>query len=86
MKKLAILSDLHIDVNQFDTQYEAILRQTLLSENITDIHLAGDISNDFDAISKPFLVRLAKEFTVSYNLGNHDMLAMSESEINRHDF
>ena len=59
MKKLAILSDLHIDVNQFDAQYEAILSQTLLSENITDIHLAGDISNDFDTISKPFLVRLA---------------------------
>lgn len=86
MKKLAILSDLHIDVNQFDAQHEAILIQTLLSENITDLHLAGDISNDFDTISKPFLVRLAKQFKVSYNLGNHDMLGMSESEINRHDF
>ncbi|MCJ1993586.1 phosphoesterase [Lactococcus piscium] len=86
MKKLAILSDLHIDVNQFDAQYEAILSQTLLSENITDLHLAGDISNDFETLSKPFLTRLAKGFTVSYNLGNHDMLGMSESEINSHDF
>src|SRR5574337_1376476 len=86
MKKLAILSDLHIDVNQFDAQYEAILSQTLLSDNITDLHLAGDISNDFETLSKPFLTRLAKGFTVTYNLGNHDMLGMSESEINSHDF
>ena len=59
MKKLAILSDLHLDVNQFDEKYEQILIQTLQEQDITDIHLAGDISNDFEQLSKFFLVRLS---------------------------
>ena len=86
MKKLAILSDLHLDVNQFDEQYKQILIQTLQEQRITDIHLAGDISNDFERLSKPFLARLSQDFTVSYNLGNHDMLSMVESAITANDF
>ena len=86
MKKLAILSDLHLDVNQFDEKYEQILIQTLQEQDITDIHLAGDISNDFENLSKPFLARLSQYFTVSYNLGNHDMLGMTESDITANDF
>ncbi|ATC60398.1 MAG: metallophosphoesterase [Lactococcus raffinolactis] len=86
MKKLAILSDLHLDVNQFDEQYKQILIQTLQEQRITDIHLAGDISNDFERLSKPFLARLSQDFTVSYNLGNHDMLSMDESAITANDF
>ena len=61
MKTLAILSDLHLDVNQFDAKYEAILIQTLLAESITDVHIAGDISNNFEEISKPFLKDYFKE-------------------------
>ena len=86
MKKLAILSDLHLDVNQFDEKYEQILIQTLQEHDITDMHLAGDISNDFENLSKPFLARLSQYFTVSYNLGNHDMLGMTESDITANDF
>ncbi|GAB2021544.1 metallophosphoesterase [Pseudolactococcus yaeyamensis] len=85
-KKLAILSDLHLDVNQFDTQYKQILIRTLQAQDITDIHLAGDISNDFENLSKPFLAHLSQYFTISYNLGNHDMLGMTESDITANDF
>lgn len=85
-RKLAIMSDLHLDVNHFDAQYETILMQTLLQENVTDLHLAGDLSNDFENLSKPFLRRLSAHFTVSYNLGNHDMLGMTETEITANDF
>ncbi|GHU38332.1 phosphoesterase [Bacilli bacterium] len=85
-KKLALLSDLHLDVNQFDATYEHILIQTLREQNITDVHLAGDMSNDFETLSKPFLARLSQDFTVSYNLGNHDMLGMAESDITADDF
>lgn len=59
VKKLAILSDLHLDVNQFDEQYKQILIQTLQEQRITDIHLAGDISNDFERLSKPFSTSVA---------------------------
>ncbi|GFH42156.1 phosphoesterase [Lactococcus hodotermopsidis] len=85
-KKLAIMSDLHLDVNHLDSRYIEILIQTLLDEGVTDLHLAGDISNDFETLSKPFLALLTEHFTVSYNLGNHDMLGMTESEISDKDF
>ena len=85
-KNLALLSDLHLDVNQLDAQYEQILIQTLRDHDITDVHLAGDISNDFERLSKPFLTRLSQNFTVSYNLGNHDMLGLDESAIMANDF
>ena len=85
-KKLALLSDLHLDVNQLDAQYEQILIQTLRDHDITAVHLAGDISNDFERLSKPFLARLSQDFSVSYNLGNHDMLGLDESAITANDF
>lgn len=85
-KKLALLSDVHLDVNQLDAQYEQILIQILRDQGITDVHLAGDISNDFERLSKPFLARLSQDFSVSYNLGNHDMLGMDESAITANDF
>ncbi|GFH40048.1 metallophosphoesterase [Lactococcus insecticola] len=89
-KKLAILSDLHLDVNQFDTDtgaaYLSLLIQTLQDEKITDLHLAGDMSNDFKTVTQPFLRRLSDAFEVSYNLGNHDMLGLTESEITENDF
>ncbi|MDR1606337.1 MAG: metallophosphoesterase [Streptococcaceae bacterium] len=84
--KLALLSDLHLDVNHLGQDYEQLLIQTLQAEQITDVHLAGDISNDFEQVSKPFLARLSDSFTTSYNLGNHDMLGMSENQIISHDF
>lgn len=85
-KKLAILSDVHLDVNQLDATYETILIQTLQKLAITDLHLAGDLSNDLEGLSKPFMVRLSDYFTISYNLGNHDMLGLTESDIQSHDF
>lgn len=85
-KKLAILSDLHLDVNHLDAAYESKLIQTLQDLGITDLHLAGDLSNDLDGLSKPFVSRLSNYFITSYNLGNHDMLGLTESDIQSHDF
>lgn len=86
MTKLAIISDLHIDSNNFSGFEIHTLIDTLKSEQIDHLHIAGDISNDFEQVSRPFLDQLREHFPVTYNLGNHDMLGMTESEIEQQDF
>lgn len=86
MKKLAIMSDLHIDLNAFDEWEVSTLIQTLQEKKVTHLHLAGDISNHHKSISEPFLENLRQHFTVTYNLGNHDMLDLTEEEIEAQDF
>lgn len=86
MTRLAFMSDLHIDSNQFGEFEIEMLIQTLQAEKIDHLHMAGDISNDFDKISRPFIEQLRQHFPVTYNLGNHDMLSMSEEQIQEQDF
>ncbi|AXQ79033.1 phosphoesterase [Streptococcus chenjunshii] len=86
MTKLAIISDLHIDLNQFgDFEIETLIA-VLKEEKVSHLHLAGDISNHFYTVSQPFIEQMAAHFTVTYNLGNHDMLDLSEKEIQQLDF
>ena len=62
------------------------LLQVLQEEQIDHLHLAGDISNDFKQMSLPFIQDLQTQLPVSFNLGNHDMLYLSEEEIYQYDF
>lgn len=81
MKKLALMSDLHIDSNQWgDWEFDQ-LTNLLREERIDHLHLAGDLSNNWKEISLPFLEKLKKQLPVSWNLGNHDMLNLTEEEI-----
>lgn len=86
MTKLAIMSDLHIDLNQFDDFEIQTLIDTLNAEKISHLHLAGDIANYFYDISYPFLETMSKHFDVTYNLGNHDMLDLDDKVIDDLDF
>lgn len=86
MTRLAFMSDLHIDSNQFDALEINTLVDTLKKEKIDHLHIAGDISNDFKNSSQPFLDQLREHLPVSYNLGNHDMLNLSEEDIFKQDF
>ncbi len=87
MTKLAIMSDLHIDVNEFGTFERDTLLSTLRKANVDHLHLAGDLSNDFQTTTKPFLADLSQEIPLSYtyNLGNHDMLGLDENIIQKQD-
>ena len=84
MKKLAFMSDLHIDGNNFGDLEIETLRQVLRDHQVGHLHLAGDLSNQLYQISLPFLEELKESFSISYNLGNHDMLGLSESDIQAH--
>lgn len=84
--KLAIMSDLHIDLNHFEDFETQTLLTCLKNQEIDWLHLAGDISNKYFETSLPFLNTIAEQVNVTYNLGNHDMLNMSEKQIEELDF
>lgn len=86
MTRLALMSDLHIDLNRFTDHDIARLKDVLKAEKISHLHLLGDISNHFHQLSLPFMNSLETVTKVSFNLGNHDMLDLSEAEINAFDF
>ncbi|NLQ41168.1 phosphoesterase [Streptococcus mutans] len=86
MTKLAIMSDLHIDLNHFGTLEIETLKQVLHQQRIDHLHLAGDISNHFYDVTLPFIEELEKDVKVTYNLGNHDMLDLDEDAIQASDF
>lgn len=86
MTRLAIMSDLHIDLNHFGSFEENCLLQVLEEKGIDHLHIAGDISNHFLETTLPFLQRIEKQITLTYNLGNHDMLDLSEEAISDADF
>ncbi|HEO1210350.1 TPA: metallophosphoesterase [Streptococcus agalactiae] len=86
MTKLAIMSDLHIDLNHFSTFETKTLINLLKKEKIDHLHIAGDISNHFTKDTLSFINNLKKHIKLSYNLGNHDMLDLTETEIQRLDF
>ncbi|HGF0430225.1 TPA: metallophosphoesterase, partial [Streptococcus agalactiae] len=86
MTKLAIMSDLHIDLNHFSTFETKTLINLLKKEKIDHLHIAGDISNHFTKDTLPFINNLKKHIKLSYNLGNHNMLDLTETEIQRLDF
>lgn len=80
------MSDLHLDSNQFGHFELETLKYIFKKERIDHLHIAGDLSNDLAHISLPFIEELRQELTISFNLGNHDMLGLSEQEISGYDF
>ena len=80
------MSDLHLDSNQFGHFERQTLKDLLKKERIDHLHIAGDLSNDLTKISLPFIEDLRQELPISFNLGNHDMLGLSEQEISHYDF
>ena len=80
------MSDLHLDSNQFGHFERQTLKDVLKKARIDHLHIAGDLSNDLAKISLPFIEDLRQELPISFNLGNHDMLGLSEQEISGYDF
>ena len=86
MTRLAVMSDLHIDLNHFETYEIDTLIKCLKDQEVSHLHIAGDISNHYYADTKPFLQKLSKAVKVTYNLGNHDMLDLEDDLIDNLDF
>ncbi|VTS36990.1 metallophosphoesterase [Streptococcus gordonii] len=86
MTRIGFMSDLHLDSNQFGHFELETLTDVLKKERIDHLHIAGNLSNDLIHISLPFIEDLRQEIPTSFNLGNHDMLGLSEQEISGYDF
>lgn len=93
MRKIAMTSDNHFDVNQLDAN-ELLTQQAayLLAQHYTDYLIAGDLFNDFTA-SVAYVEALARclapQCRVFFIAGNHDMVrgadfATLQSEVNAH--
>lgn len=54
MTKLAFMSDLHIDLNDFRDFEIQTLTTLLAEERIDHLHIAGDISNHHHTVGLPF--------------------------------
>ena len=87
-RRLAIISDFHLDSNHFSIEEIELFISLLNDLQITDLHFAGDISNDLHNISEPFFHQLESltDLSVTFNLGNHDMVELSEEEISVSNF
>jgi putative phosphoesterase len=87
MKRIAIMSDLHVDSNNFGELETNTLKQVLKDNQIDHLHLAGDVSNDYLNKTVPYLDKIADAVPkLTMTLGNHDMLGMDEDSINNLDF
>lgn len=86
MTTVAFMSDLHIDSNDFGKDELETLITLFQQQNIQHLHIAGDIANGYEKRSQDFLAQLQCQLPVTFNLGNHDMLGLSEEEIKPFEF
>lgn len=86
MTRVAFMSDLHIDSNDFGKDELETLITLFQQQNIQHLHIAGDIANGYEKRSQDFLAQLQCQLPVTFNLGNHDMLGLSEEEIKPFEF
>ena len=80
------MSDLHIDSNNFGEEELETLITLLKDQQVQHLHIAGDIANGFGETSQKFLVQLQCHLPVSFSLGNHDMLGLSEEAMRPFEF
>ena len=52
MTRLAVMSDLHIDLNHFETYEIDTLIKCLKDQEVSHLHIAGDISNHYYIATK----------------------------------
>lgn len=86
MTRVAFMSDLHIDSNLFGQEELETLTALFKQEEIQHLHIAGDIANGFEKISQDFLAQLQHQLPVTFSLGNHDMLGLSEDAMKPFEF
>lgn len=84
MGKLAILSDLHVDINRLHTRQLEQIADQLLEQGATHLHLAGDMANK---VKKALAVVdfFASYLPTTFHWGNHEMADLTEAEIENFD-
>ncbi|MHC5372188.1 metallophosphoesterase [Enterococcus sp. LJL120] len=76
--RLAILSDLHMDINQLDEMDLTMLADVLQESGVTHLHLAGDTANKVQKVLQTVAFIEQHGITVTFNFGNHEMPDVAE--------
>jgi putative phosphoesterase len=80
MGKLAVISDLHVDINHFNEADLQQILEVLEERQATHLHLAGDIANK-EATALAVVSFFQKKLPTTFHWGNHEMADLSESLI-----
>lgn len=85
MRKLAVISDLHVDINRLGEKELGLLVEVLQAQTITHVHLAGDVANKLERVLHTVAFIEAHGIPVTYNFGNHEMPSLkTEQEIEQY--
>lgn len=82
MGRLAVLSDLHVDINHLTPKEWEQWVVYLQEQAVSHVHIAGDIANDFQ-LALAFVHYLTRYFPTTFHWGNHEMASLTEVEINQ---
>ncbi|MGM0123027.1 hypothetical protein IGI37_000393 [Enterococcus sp. AZ194] len=72
MGRLAIISDLHVDINHFTEIELQQLVDVLLAEHVTHLHLAGDTANRLETCQK-VIQFFSGSIPTTFIFGNHEL-------------
>ncbi|EOH95513.1 metallophosphoesterase [Enterococcus pallens] len=84
MGKLAIISDLHADINHFEETELNLLLETLQEKKITRLHFAGDSANKIEQTLTINEYFRKHGLDTTFNLGNHEMGSIAGEEMIEH--
>lgn len=84
MGKLAIISDLHADINHFETIELNILLNVLREHAVTWVHFAGDSANKMQRTLEINQIFRLSGIETTFNLGNHEMADIQGEEMIEH--
>lgn len=84
MGKLAVISDLHVDINRLTTEDLEKIAGVLQAAQTTRVHFAGDTANHIHAALAVFDF-FQQHWQTTFNWGNHEMADLSESGIEEFD-
>ncbi|MHC5269176.1 metallophosphoesterase [Enterococcus sp. LJL98] len=73
MGKLAVISDLHVDINGLTESQLSRLRDFLVEQKVTHLHLAGDTANAHQVTLETVAFFQAK-LSTTFHWGNHEMV------------
>lgn len=79
MGKLAIMSDLHVDINKLEKQELNQLITVLKRHHITHLHLAGDTANTVERLLATTHFIEQSGISVTFNFGNHELASIKNS-------
>ncbi|MDA3974204.1 metallophosphoesterase [Enterococcus thailandicus] len=84
MGKLAVISDLHVDINKFGESQMNDLWQVLQKKEITRLHLAGDIANKVNQALAVVDFFAMKGLPTTFNFGNHELADVTGEPMMNH--